>query len=164
MTPRMAVTLARAEPGDVDALLPLLEEMDRFYGAEEFEPLEVRARQVRQALFSDPPAAYVLLAWEEGLPIGFASYSFLWPAAGVTRSLYLKELWVTQDRWRGGVGTALMQRLFEVAAEHGCSRVEWTTDVGNAGAQEFYDALGVSPLETKLFYRADGPMIAEGLR
>ena len=35
---------------------------------------------------------------------GMASYSFLWPAAGLTRSLYLKELYVAQDWQRQGIG------------------------------------------------------------
>jgi len=42
-----------------------------------------------------------------------------------------------------GVGRLLMTALYEVAAEHGCSRVEWTTDTDNAGAMAFYARLGV---------------------
>jgi GNAT superfamily N-acetyltransferase len=50
-----------------------------------------------------------------------ASYSFLWPAAGVTRSLYLKELYVAQDWQRQGIGKLLMDSL-------------QTREVGRAGA------------------------------
>lgn len=39
------------------------------------------------------------------------------------------------------------------AADHGCSRVEWTTDTGNSGARRFYESLGAAPLATKIFYR-----------
>ena len=74
---------------------------------------------------------------------------------GLTRSLYLKELYVA-DRYRGqGVGRLLMRVLFETASEHGCSRVEWTTDRDNTGAQAFYDMLGVTPQPSKIFYRVE---------
>ena len=34
-----------------------------------------------------------------------------------------------------------MEALFQKAAAHRCSRVEWTTDSGNISAQAFYEAL-----------------------
>jgi hypothetical protein len=43
-----------------------------------------RAEQVRDALFGDPPLARALLAWDGEALAGLASYSFLWPAAGLS--------------------------------------------------------------------------------
>lgn len=147
------VTIAPAEPSQVEALTTLLEEMDRHYGSTEFEPFEQRAGHVRDALFGEPPAAFAILAWEDVQLVGLASYSFLWPAAGVTRSLYLKELYVAQARQRQGIGKQLMDTLIEIARKHRCSRVEWTTDRESTGAQQFYASLGVRVDKEKLFYR-----------
>ena len=144
-----------ATPDDIDPLAQLAEEMDRFYGATETEPLEVRRQQIREALFGDLPGAYAVLAMDEDATVGFAAYSFLWPAVGLTRSLYLKELYVTQVRHRSGVGRQIMQSLFEVARKHDCSRVEWTADRDNPGAQAFYQTFGVEPKDSKLFYRLE---------
>jgi len=47
-----------------------------------------------------------------------------------------------------------MDGLYGIAAERGCSRVEWTTDTSNQAAQAFYESIGVMPPATKLFYRA----------
>lgn len=149
------ITVSPANPGDVPAMAELLEEMDRFYGAEDTEPLEERTRQITDALFTSPAAACALLAWDGTRPAGFAAYSFLWPAVGLTRSLYLKELYVAQAYQRRGVGTQLMRALFETAGKHGCSRVEWTTDTTNRGAQDFYQQLDVPPLPSKIFYRVE---------
>ena len=88
--------------------------------------------------------------------LAWPAYSFLWPAVGLTSSLYLKELYVADDHRGQGIGTLLMQALFEAAAKHGCSRVEWTTDRDNTGAQEFYDRLGVPAHPSKIFYRVEG--------
>jgi RimJ/RimL family protein N-acetyltransferase len=48
-----------------------------------------------------------------------------------------------------------MDSLLTVAAKHGCSRVEWTTDRDSEGAQRFYAKLGVPINEGKLFYRVE---------
>ena len=147
------IRVAPAGPADVLALTELLEEMDRFYGAAGGASREERVRQTSEALFSDPAAAYVLLAWAGPRLAGMAAYSYLWPAVGRTRSLYLKELYVGESHRRGGVGKLLMRAVFETAAQHGCSRVEWTTDTGNARAQAFYAELGLPKHPSKVFYR-----------
>jgi GNAT superfamily N-acetyltransferase len=147
------IKLADAAPADAGAIAGLLAELAVFYsGTLEGTPDE-RAKQVRAALFGDPPAARALLAWDGAALAGLASWSFLWPAAGLTRSLYLKELYVAQAYRRTGAGKLLMEGLYRIAADYGCSRVEWTTDTGNSGAQRFYESLGATPLTTKIFYR-----------
>ncbi len=149
-------TVTHAEPADITSLAGIAEEMDRFYGATEVEPLEERVRQISEALFRDPPSAYALLARDNDKLVGFASYSLLWPAAGLTRSLYLKELYVIEGARGRGAGKQLMHSLYEIAVNHGCSRVEWTTDRGNLDAQGFYAQLGVPVEQSKLFYRIEG--------
>ncbi len=150
------IRVAPAAPADVLALTELLEEMDRFYGAVGGTSREERIRQTGEALFSDPAAAHVLLAWAGPRLAGMAAYSYLWPAVGRTRSLYLKELYVGENHRRGGVGKLLMRAVFETAGQHGCSRVEWTTDDGNVGAQAFYETLGLPRRPSKIFYRVEG--------
>lgn len=98
----------------------------------------------------------MLLAVDDGRAVGFVSYSFLWPAIGLTSSLYLKELYVSHAEQRRGAGKDLMDGLVEIARKLGCSRVEWTTDRDNGGAQAFYEALGFSVNAGKVFYRVEG--------
>jgi GNAT superfamily N-acetyltransferase len=149
------LVVAPAEPRHVPAMAAVLAEMDRFYGAADVEPLGPRIRQITDALFGEPPAAYALLAWKDAQLVGLATYSFLWPAVGVTRSLYLKELYVAAAHRRKGIGSLLMDAVFEIAEKGGCSRVEWTTDRESADAQRFYDRLGVRVNDSKLFYRRE---------
>jgi GNAT superfamily N-acetyltransferase len=150
------ITVTPAQSAHINAIADMTEEIDRFYGATEVESAESRIRHIGEALFSDPPSAYALLAWDDGKPIGFAAYSFLWPAIGLTRSLFLKELYVSANARRTGVGKLLMQHLYDIAAKNDCSRVEWVTDTFNRGAQLFYAELGVPVDESKLFYRIEG--------
>ena len=147
------VEIRSAEPRDVHALAVLIEDIDRFYGAADVESSSQRASQIAASLFQKPRAAYVILAWDGEQLVGMAAYSFLWPAAGVTRSLYLKELYVIESFRRKGVGALLMQALCQVAVEHECSRIEWTADAGNVLAEAFYEQLGVPKNREKTFYR-----------
>jgi GNAT superfamily N-acetyltransferase len=146
-----SVIIRAAIPGDARALARLLAERDRFYGVSGPEP---EAAAIEDALFGPVPAGRALVALHDGEAVGLAAYSFLWPAAGVTRSLYLKELFVRASARRHGIGRALMRELHATAAEHRCSRVEWTADTDNPDAQRFYASLGAQPLVTKVFYRA----------
>lgn len=150
------ITISPANSGHSEALAGLAEEMDRFYGAVEVDPIELRIDQINDALFGNIPSAYALLAWDTEKLVGFASYSFLWPAVGLTRSIYLKELYVIAEARGMGAGKLLMKHLCDMAARNNCSRVEWTTDTSNRNAQLFYAELGVPVDDSKLFYRVEG--------
>jgi GNAT superfamily N-acetyltransferase len=147
------ITLADAAPGDTDKVTGLLAELAGFYGGEPKGTPAERAQAVRDALFGAPPLGQALLAWDGRDLAGMAAYSFLWPAVGVTASLYLKELYVAAAYRRAGVGRLLMDELGVIAARRGLSRVEWTTDTPNQEARAFYAALGAEPLTSKIFYR-----------
>lgn len=150
----MAV-VTHAMPTDVNELAELFLEMDQFYGESSQESVEAKISNINGALFVDRPFAYVLVAREEGTIVGFAGYSFLWPAAMSSKSLYLKELYVSKDHRNLGIGRLLMVQLLKVAQENDCSRVEWTTDHDNRDAQAFYERLGFPKNSSKLFYRVE---------
>jgi GNAT superfamily N-acetyltransferase len=149
------VAVTPAEPGHAEAIAVLFEEMGEFYGAAAGGPLEQRVRQIRRMLFDDERGMSALLAWDGGQLAGAAVYTFLWPARGLSRSLYLKELYIGAAHRRKGVGKLLMDGLHEIAAGHECSLMEWTTDDTNLAAQRFYAGLGVPVRTSKLFYRAE---------
>lgn len=150
------ITLRHAELSDLSVIADLLYEVERFYGTVEFPERQQWEYQITSLLFSDAPAARVLLAMEDIVPTGFASYSYLWPAAGVSKSLFLKELYVRAPHRRRGIGVTLMSRLCSIAVETGCSRLEWATDGENLGAQKFYEKLGNVRAPNKIMYRAEG--------
>ena len=147
------LAISPANQSDTATIAKLMEELDRFYGATEIDPASERLAQIEAALFASPPAAYVLLARDHDRVVGLASYSFLWPAEGLTRSLYLKELYVRQLERRHGVGAALMRAICATAKETHCSRVEWTTENTNTTAMQFYATLKAPINLAKVTYR-----------
>ena len=85
------LTIAAIAEHDLPDFLELTEEMDRFYGVGEFEPVEARTAQVRAALFGSRPYAEALVARDGDRLLGLASYSHLWPVVGLTSSLFLRS-------------------------------------------------------------------------
>ncbi|MCX4906403.1 cyclophane-containing RiPP N-acetyltransferase HaaN [Streptomyces sp. NBC_00878] len=155
----MTVTIRPVEKSDVRGLAELIEEIERFYGTDDadIQPFDERQAQVEEALFGSPPLASALLVEDEaGDIVGLAAYSFLWPSAGSTHSLFLKELYVRDTLRRQGVGARLMDELRAIAAARpGCSRVEWMTDRVNPDARAFYRSLGFAEFDGKVVYRVE---------
>lgn len=156
----MSLVVASARPEDAEPLAHLLSEMERYYGATDHPPLAEWAEQVAAILFRPEPPAHVLLVWDDERLVGMASYSYLWPATGVGHSFYMKDLYIREGARKRGAGRMLMTELSRIAAEQGCSRIEWTADTDNSAALNFYAALGARPNPTKQSYRvtlaADG--------
>jgi GNAT superfamily N-acetyltransferase len=156
----VTVSVGPAEARDAAGIADLMAELDSHYGATDVAPLDERTAQISRALFGLQPAAYALLARDEARIVGIAAYSYLWPAAGTTSSLYLKELYVRRDVRRCGIGRSLMRAVFAIAEERDCSRVEWATEVDNHDAQDFYGSLGAPVQNGKVAYRVDDDDIA----
>lgn len=147
--------ISAAERVDTLAVAALLEELDRFYGGTGFAPQAERATRVERELFGALPAAHVLLAREGERVVGLAACSFVWPASGLSRSLFLKELFVSGPYRNAGVGRALMAAVRDFAIAHDCCRVDWTAERSNDAAQRFYASLGAVVLDDKAFHRLD---------
>ncbi|MPZ81125.1 MAG: GNAT family N-acetyltransferase [Actinophytocola sp.] len=129
--------------------------MDRHYGKTEFEAVDVRERRIADILFGSPPLSSALVARRDGVLAGIATYSFHWPAADLHTSMFMKDLFVADGHRGAGIGEGLLRALRKVAAERECSRIEWTVDQGNTGAERFYAALGAQRTD-KTFYRWPG--------
>jgi GNAT superfamily N-acetyltransferase len=151
--------VAPARPDDVPAIVELMDELDAYYGSVPAGTPDDRRQAVADALFGPIPAAHVLVAHVDDRLVGLAAYSYLWPAVGVTRSLFLKELFVRVSNQRSGVGSDLMRAVCQQAQSANCSRVEWTTEHSNAGALAFYASLGAPILSEKAYFRLDSALI-----
>jgi GNAT superfamily N-acetyltransferase len=150
--------VAQAGPADRAALLPLLAEMGGFY-AERTDAATLTA--AAEALTSPAGRAgpFCLLAREGDRAAGFVSLSGFFPAFDFTWGLLLKDLYVAEAARGGGAARALMTGAMGFAQRHGYTRIDWTTDAGNARARRFYAGLGVVPAG-KIFYRVTGEALA----
>ena len=105
---------------DVPVILNLIRELAEY----EREPDAVVATEagLREVLFGPKPSAEVLLALEEGAPVGFAVYFYNFSTWLGRPGLYLEDLFVRPAARGKGYGRALLVELAKIARKRGCGR------------------------------------------
>lgn len=136
-----AVTIRPAQPADCGRLWELVRQFAKF---EKLEALFTgSAERLAANLFGEGwPRVEALVAEVDGEMVGFAifygGYSTFW-----TRPLlWLEDLFVVEAARGQGVGRALFAAVARIAAERGCSTMDWAVLDWNTSAIEFYERLG----------------------
>jgi GNAT superfamily N-acetyltransferase len=148
-----------ATEADVPIILSLIRELAEY----EREPNAVVATDagLREVLFGAKRSAEVLLALENGDAVGFAVYFYNFSTWLGRPGLYLEDLFVRPDVRGKGFGRALLERLAQVAKEHGCGRMEWAVLDWNEPAIQFYRKLGAEPMNEWTVFRLTQEGIAK---
>lgn len=127
-----------ATEADFEAILALIKELALFEKAADQVTNTVEQMKAEQDLFS-----CFVVENEEGQVIAMALYYLVY-YTWVGKSLYLDDLYV-QQAYRGqGIGSSLLQKLFEVAQAEGCRRVRWQVLDWNAPAIALYKKSGAT--------------------
>ncbi|UOR01670.1 GNAT family N-acetyltransferase [Leucobacter allii] len=82
-----------------------------------------------------------LLAEHAGEPVGIAHFRSYARPLTASRGLFLDDLFTAAEARGSGAGTALLDRLAEIARDEGATVVRWITDEGNGTARRLYDRL-----------------------
>jgi GNAT superfamily N-acetyltransferase len=150
----------RACPADAPALATLFSEMQRHYG----RPVSDATAAEAATLACSPPTHVfdprVLVALAGGQIVGSLVINVTFPAFELTRSLYIRDLYVTK-RLRGyGIGTALVKAGARLTLREGFSALEWTTETTNAAARGMYEACGARQLDRSYYRLFDDTLAA----
>src|SRR5438309_9049675 len=143
--------------------VPIILELIRALATYERAPNEVTATedQLVDVLFGKKPAAEVLLAFEDDLPIGFAVFFHNFSTWLGRPGLYLEDLFVKPEKRGKGYGRALLVELAKIARDRGCGRMEWAVLNWNEPAIKFYRALGAKPMDEWTVFRLTPEEIAK---
>ena len=79
------------------------------------------------------------IAIDNGLIVGFTTYSLQNSTWSENGHCYLEDLFVDPAVRGKGVGRALIEYVKSYAIENNCSRLYWNTDEDNATARKLYD-------------------------
>ncbi len=150
--------IRRATETDVPIILGLIRDLAEYERA----PDAVVATEMglREVLFGAKPSAEVLLALENGEPVGFAVYFSNFSTWLGRAGLYLEDLFVRPENRGKGYGRALLTRLAQIAKERGCGRMEWAVLDWNEPAIQFYRKLGATPMHEWTVFRLTAEEIA----
>lgn len=150
----MPIELRPATTADAPVVLELIRELAAF------EKLSDRViateADLENTLFSERPAAEVVLAAEATEVAGFALYFTTYSTFLGRPGLYLEDLYVRPQARRQGVGTALMRHLATIATTRNYGRFEWSCLNWNTDAIRFYAQLGAIAQSDWTVHRLDG--------
>jgi GNAT superfamily N-acetyltransferase len=153
------LALRAATPEDVPLVLRFIRALAEY----ERMANEVVATEevLRESLFGARPAAEVILAELDGVPVGFAVFFHNFSTFVGRRGLYLEDLFVLPEHRGRGVGLALLRHLAKLCVERHCRRLEWAVLDWNESAIGFYDGLGARPMSDWIIYRLTGDALAK---
>jgi GNAT superfamily N-acetyltransferase len=150
----MVIDIRNAEPADIGTIHEFI------LGLAEYERLEgeVRLDQavLKRHLFGPRPMAEVLIAEQDGEPIGFALWFHNFSTFEGRPGIYLEDLFVRPEARGLGAGKALLKRLAQIALERDCARLEWWVLDWNEPALAFYRSIGARPMDEWTVQRVDG--------
>ena len=144
------ISARRFNEMDAQALADLMMEMVGFYGAAVEPNLLVAEDVVRQARQVD-----IIVAHEGGRLLGFATFTSLYPVAGLLAFTYVQQVYVGQAARRLGVAQKLMAEIARAAKAKGSTRIEWSTSSENIAARALYEELGAKGSD-KVYYVLEG--------
>ena len=111
---------------------------------------------LREHLFGPRPAAEVILAEEDGVPVGFAAFFQTFSTFVGQPGIWLEDILVLPE-YRGlGVGRILLREVARIAFERKAGRLEWSVLDWNTPAIEFYRKVGAVAQDDWTTYRITG--------
>jgi len=155
-TSHVDVRLAEPTSSDIEALARLTMAMDRFYDEPDVPPLAAYHRFVEERVLGLGSGTYVAIAEWDGLPMGVAFFAVVYPGKPVQGVIFLKDIFVVEGARDMGIGRALMRFVAEMALEMGCSRVDFGALRDNDAVRAFYDGLGATVDESRVYYLLEG--------
>ena len=146
--------MRRAEAADVPLILDFIQDLATYERLR--ESCVATEEKLRATLFSDHPAAEVIIAGIDGKPVGFALFFHNYSTFLAQRGIYLEDLFVKPEARGKGVGFALLCALARIAVERECGRLEWAVLDWNQLAIDFYKRIGAKPLDDWTVFRMTG--------
>lgn len=135
----MTTRIAPLAPADFEEWLPLWRGYQTFYEVDiPAETTKVTFARLTDA--SEPMGAF-LARDDSGRAIGMVHWILHRSCWTTGDYCYLQDLFVAPDIRGGGVGRKLIEAVYEVAQNHGCSRVHWLTQFTNERAMVLYDKI-----------------------
>ena len=154
----MTTSIRPATSADVPVIAELIRALARFERLE--DEVVMTEELLERALFGQRPYAEVVLAEDDGRPIGFALFFHNFSTFLGRPGMYLEDLFVVPEHRGHWVGRDLLVHLARLAVERECGRLEWAVLNWNQEAIRFYERLGARPNSDWTVYRLTGEALS----
>ncbi len=139
------VKIRKAKKSDSGAILKLITDLAEF---EKLNPPDKAAsKRLLNDAFSKKPLFRILLAEIGNHVAGYAFYFFTYSSFLARRTLYLEDIYISEEFRSKGIGKLFLKRLTKEAKKNKCGRIEWVVLDWNVNAIRFYENLGATELK-----------------
>ena len=155
-------TIRYAQESDIPKILYFIKELAIY--EDMLDDVVATEDLLREWIF-EKQKAEVLLAEEDGIPVGFALFFHNFSTFLGRAGIYLEDLFVMPEHRGKGYGKALLRRLAQITMERGCGRLEWACLDWNKPSIDFDLSLDATPMDQWTVYRLTGDTLrrmAEG--
>ncbi len=144
------IEIRPATPADLDEVVDLLAAQL----AEHDIPIDrADLAFATEGILRVPDRGFVLLAVDQGGPVGVACVSFSWTVERGGMVAWLDELYVVPAMREHGVGNELLGRVIADATAAGCRTVELEVETSHARAEHLYRRHGFGDLPRRRWTR-----------
>jgi GNAT superfamily N-acetyltransferase len=138
------LTIRYAQESDIPKILYFIKELAIYENM--LDDVVATEDLLREWIF-EKQKAEVLLAEEDGIPVGFALFFHNFSTFLGRAGIYLEDLFVMPEHRGKGYGKALLRRLAQITMERGCGRLEWACLNWNKPSIDFYLSLDATPMD-----------------
>jgi len=147
----MNFTIRKAKKSDSTEIIRLINELADF---EKLTPPDKKAqRRIIREGFSKNPRFQILLAFKNKIAVGYAFYFFSYSTFLARPTLYLEDIFISENYRGYGIGKKLFLNLVQIAKQKKCGRIEWLVLDWNKNAIDFYNRLGAKEMKEWKFFR-----------
>ena len=147
------LTIRYAQESDIPQILFFIKELSSY--EKMLDDVVATEDLLREWIF-EKKRAEVILAEENGEPVGFALFFHNFSTFLGRAGIYLEDLFVRPEHRGKGIGKALLRRLAQIAVERNCGRLEWACLDWNKPSIDFYLSLDATPMDQWTIYRLTG--------
>lgn len=147
------LTVRYAQESDTPQILHFIRELATYENM--LDEVVATEELLREWIF-EKQKSKVILALEDGEPVGFALFFHNFSTFLGRAGIYLEDLFVKPEHRGKGYGKALLQKLAQIAVEQGCGRLEWSCLDWNKPSINFYLSLNATPMDQWTVYRLTG--------
>jgi ribosomal protein S18 acetylase RimI-like enzyme len=134
---------------DLPALVLLCEKHAAYENA--FYQSSGKEALLSAALFAGEPKLFCLVAESAQGIVGYASYTFDFSTWNAANFLHLDCLYLEPEYRGHGIGEAFIKILKDIAAQRGCTELQWQTPLTNHRAIKFYKRMRAEGKEKMRF-------------
>jgi GNAT superfamily N-acetyltransferase len=142
------ITIRRAEPSDIDTVIPLFDGYRQFYGKN--SDLDA-VREFLMARFAHRESV-MFIAFDGEKAVGFTQLYPSFSSVSLARIFMLNDLFVIQSARRSGVASKLLLSAINFSREKGAVRISLSTAIENYTAQQLYQSVGWKRDEQFYYY------------